>query len=373
MEFTIEHAALARGVATVTRAVPTRTTLPVLTGLLVEANGSGQVRLLATDLDVTVDVGLPAQVKLPGRAVVPARLLGDILRRIPSGAISWATDAGHAVTSLRWLLSEWKLHGFSPDQFPDLPAPSEEVTWTSFDSATLRQTLWHTVFACAGQAGGRPILTGVELALEQGKYRAIATDGMRVTYFRSDVAHTWCQPEVMVVPAAGVAELVRALGDGDGDGRLCRQEGQLYVEVGGVRLAMRLLEGRYPAILDLIPKAWPTTVTVDCSALRDACERVALVTDVPDRLYAVLLHAAGDRVEVTASSPEAGEARESVAASVDGQEVKLAVNAKLLVEGLRRLGDGEVLIDLSGPQSLARYRLAQDERAQYMQMPVRIG
>jgi DNA polymerase-3 subunit beta len=372
MRASIDAPQLARIVATVSRSVPARTTMPVLTGMLLEAD-PGRLRLTATDLEVTCTAEVPADVAEPGRAVVPARIFSEIVRRIPSARVDFSSDPERADALLRWDRSEFRLHGFGPDQFPQPPAPPDGLAYTPFTEGTLRDTLRHTAFAAATEAGGRPILTGVELTLQGGEYRAVATDGMRVAYFRTTERTDWGQGLAITLPGRGVDEIVRSIEAAGGEGSFCAHESHLFVRAGNVEVAVRLLEGRFPAILDLVPKQFPTAVRLDAGELRDAAERVALVTDSPERLHAITLAVADGGVEVRARSPEVGEAHESVAAAIEGPELEFAVNARMLLEGLRHVGDGEVLCEFSGSQSLARIRRADDPRLQYMQMPLRLG
>jgi DNA polymerase-3 subunit beta len=372
MRVSIDAPQLARGVATVSRSVPARTTMPVLTGMLLEADASG-LRLVATDLEVTCTVTVAAEVHEAGRAVVPARLFAEIVRRVPTPRLDLVADPDRADAVLSWERSEFRLHGFGPDQFPEPAAAPAGTEFTSFSEGGLRDTLRHTAFAAASEAGGRPILTGVELTLLDGDYRAVATDGMRVAYFRTAERTDWARGMAVTLPGRGVDEIVRSIEAAGGQGAFCAHENHMFVRAGTTEVAVRLLEGRFPAILDLVPKQFPTTVRLDASELRDACERVALVTDAPDRLHAITLVAGADGMEVRARSPEVGEARESVAAGVEGPDTEFAVNARMLLEGLRHLSDGELQIEFSGPQSLARLKKADDARLQYMQMPLRLG
>jgi len=368
----IDASQFARTVATVARSVPGRTTMPVLTGMLLEAE-AGSLRLTATDLELTSRAEIPAEVQEPGRVVVPARLLTEIVRRIPSPRVELYSDPERADALLRWDRSEFRLHGFGADQFPEPPSPPQGATYTAFQKGGLRDTLRHTAFAAAAEAGGRPILTGVELTVLEGDYRAVATDGMRVAYFRTSERSDWAQGLAITLPSRGVDEIVRTIEAADGDGEFCAHDSHFFVRAGGVEVAVRVLEGRFPAILDLVPKQFPTSVRVDAGELRDAGERVALVTDAPDRLHAITLVVTTSGVEVRARSPEVGEAHESVAGSCEGPDVEFAVNARMLLEGLRHIGDGEVNMEFSGPQSLARIRRLDDVKLQYMQMPLRIG
>jgi DNA polymerase-3 subunit beta len=365
----IDHAALARGLATVARSIPSRTPMPVLTGVLVNAS-SEDVTLVATDLELGIRCRIAADVAEPGAMVLPAHYLTEMVRRIPGGEISWQAEPDRAISQLRWQRSEFTIHGFAADQYPSFPVfPKEGVT---FQRQLLRDALRNTVFAASADAA-RPALAGVELVLADGDMRALATDGMRVALHRSNPGRTsWEQGQRLLVPARALQEVARCL-EGEGEGRLAVQESQLLLDLGDTQIAVRLLEGRYPAVLDLLPKEYPTTVLVARDAFYAACERVSLVADSPERLHAVTMSVAGDRLSLAARSPEVGEASEVVSAEVTGPELTVGFNARLLLEGLRHMEGDEVLLELSGPLSAARLRRPGDEGFLYMLMPVRIG
>jgi DNA polymerase-3 subunit beta len=368
MRFQVQHAALSRGLSVVAHIVPARTPMPVLTGILLQAEGSELV-LTATDLEVGAQVRVPAEVDEPGAAVLPARYLTELVRRIPGGLLAWETGAGDG-TRVRWQRSDFSIRGFAVEDFPEFPAFPDE-RWP-FDKARLREALRQTLFAASTDLA-RPVLTGVEVTFRDGEVRALATDGLRVAHHRSDpLRDDWEAGTQLLVPARALAEILRCLGDEGGEGYWATRGNQLLVESGEVRLAARLLEGRYPAVLELLPKAYPTVVHVDREAFRDACERVSVVSDTPDRLYAVTVSVGDGSVLVSAEAPDVGQAREEVPAETRGQPLSVVFNARLLLEGLRHFSGEGLVLEFSGSDSAARLGDGQG-RQEYVQMPIKVG
>lgn len=369
MHFQIDHADFARGIATVARAVPARTTMPVLTGILLRAEND-TLTLAGTDLELGIEAVVPATVAEPGAVVLPSRYLTEMVRRIPAGSLEWHVEPDRPVASLTWQRSHFTIHGFSADQYPPFPSPSSAPV--AFDRPSLAAALRQTVFAASADAA-RPVLTGVELFIDGDDFRALATDGTRVAYYRNAVdREDWGAAQRLLVPARGLNEALRLLEGGE-DGRLAVHENQLLFDLGPARVAVRLLDGRYPAVLDLLPKAYPSIVRADRQALCDACERVSLVADTPERLYAITLRIADDRVSLAAHSPDVGEAEEQIVADVEGPDIEVGFNARLLLDGLRHLGGDDVLLELSGKTSAACLRRPDDSGFLYLQMPIRIG
>jgi DNA polymerase-3 subunit beta len=369
MQLRVAHADLSRGISTVARAVPARTPMPILTGILVRADG-GLLTLAATDLELGIECRVAAEVDSPGSAVLPARYLTEIVRRIPGGTLAWDVEAERPVARVSWQRSQFTIQGFSADQYPPLPVFPDEAPAVARDA--LAEALRRTVFA-ASQDAARPALTGVELFMAGSEFRALATDGTRVAYHRNPPAREdWSGARRVLVPARGLQELVRLL-EGEGEGRMALMDNHLLLDLGDTRVALRLLDGRYPAVLEMLPREYPTVVRVDRRGLYEACERVSVVADTPERLYAVVLQADDGRLGLAANSPDVGEAVEEIPAQVEGPAMEVGFNARLLLEGLRHVEGDEVLLELSGPGSAARLRRPGDEGYLYIQMPIRLS
>lgn len=340
--------------------------MPVLTGILVRAE-KGSLILAATDLEIGAEVRIPAEVYDPGAVVLPARYLVELSRRIPEGILLWEAQDGTA-GRLRWGRSEFVLRGFSAADFPAFPSFPERMD--PFPKARLREALRQTVFAAASDPS-RPVLTGVELVYRGSQFRALATDGLRVAHHRSTPGEEgWEGSERLLVPARALEELLRCLGDDDGEGYWAKEANHLLVQLGDLRLAARLLEGHYPAVLELLPKEYGTMILTDREAFQSACERVSLVSsDAPDRLHAVTVAVSPGSVVLSAETPDVGEAREEIPAEARGAPVTAVFNAKLLLEGLRHFAASDLTIELAGPAAPARIRDASG-RQEYFQLPI---
>ncbi len=368
MQTVMEHRDLLSALQNVARAVPARTTLPVLSGILVEA-ADNQVKLAATDLELGIECHVPARVEQAGSVVLPARYLTEIIRRIPDGRVEIQADPVTNSATIHWGTSEFTIHGHHPDQFPSLPKPEAE-TELEINRDVFRAVLEGTLFATS-QDETRPILTGVQLTMEGNRLKALSTDGYRIAQRQGEGAVAEGEADFSaVVPGRNLGELLRLLGSG-GTARTILTRNQVFVTFDGVKFVSRLLEGQYPAVMDLVPRDFPSRWRVDRQLLHDACERVSLLSDPLQRSYAINLRPEGQGILITASSAAVGNAREEIPAGVEGEGFEIIFNARYLAEGLRNMRGGEVLLELSGPLKAARLTTPDDPGFLYVLMPMR--
>ncbi|MBX6378116.1 MAG: DNA polymerase III subunit beta, partial [Clostridia bacterium] len=319
-------------------------------------------------LEIGVEVTVPAAVASPGAIVLPARHLSDLVRRIPPGDVELEVDRGALSATIHWGRSTFTLLGFDPEQFPLFPEMPDAAICV-VRQGLLREALQRTVFATA-QDEARPILTGVQLTVTAGTMRAVATDGYRVACCEIQTTEVGRETQEVVVPARSLAELVRHLDGGESEARLVLSENEVLFDLGRRRLRSRVLEGRYPPVVELIPSAYPSALRVEAQQLQEVCERVALIADARDRTQAITLRLAGDVVVVSASASEIGSGREEVPAECEGEPLEIVFNARYVVDGLRAAGPGEVVLEFSGPTGAARIRPLEDRGYFYVVMPM---
>lgn len=368
LEITIQQDFLASGLNSVQRAVSLRSTLPALTGILL-TTGENSLDLMATDLEITIRRTLPATVRRPGSIVLPARYLAEIVRRIPGGPIHLVVNPENQTATLKWDRSEFTIHGFEAEQFPGLP-DFGQTTRIPVEQGSLREVLRHTLFSVS-QDETRPILTGVQILVETRGIRGISTDGFRISYFRGAGPDELAENVQVVIPGRSLNELVRLLGDGGEPAEIAVGESQVAFQLGDTLFIGRLLEGSYPAVLDLIPKEYPFRAHLNREEFRDSLERVALISDARDRANAVKLQFREDTLVLSANAPDVGRAYEEIPVDYQGDPLEVAFNAKYLLDGLRNIQDERVLFELSGPLSASRLLPAGDENFFYVVLPMR--
>ncbi len=367
MQFTVAHADLLPALAQLTRTAPTHPVRPVLSAIgLVAAENT--LTLSATDLETAAVTRLPAAVAEEGAAALPARYLHEAVRRVPSGEVRFQGIAGGSGARIQWGTGHCTIHGFSPADFPSIP-PFPEAPERTMTQGALRRIIQRTAFAAAQGETGRALLTGVELRFGHEGVFALATDGFQVASYATHPAVERPENGAVVVPATVLLEVARSLAEGDAPCDIARDGNRLLFRFGSMHVATRLLEGKYFAVLDMVPKVFPTVARVDRDVLTGACERVGLISD-NEAPYAVSAAFAPGEIRLSAASPDVGEAEEAVPAEVEGPQLIAGFNGRQLIHGLRRLEGNVVHIELSGAQTLARFTTPADPCLQYMQMPL---
>lgn len=368
MHVQVEQGQLQQGLQKVTRAVSMRTTLPVLSGVLLEVVPDG-LRLTATDLEVTIQTVIPAQVRDTGRIVLPARYLHEVVRRIPPGLITIGLEPESLRTTISWGRSKYNIHGMPAEQFPPLG---------SFNDASLEMAgdLLHTVFRQTGFAVAseetRPALMGVHLNINNSTARAIATDGFRVAVRETGLSGSG-QAE-FILPGRSIQEISRLLPQDGGDTVVVRTlENQAEFSIGDTRVISRLIEGPYPNVLELLPTEYRQRAVVDRIALEAALERASLLADGRSSArWLVVLTLADGLLTITADDPEVGQAYEEVSAQLEGEGIRIGFNARYLLEGIRHMEDDQVELSFIDPVKAARIKGVGSDAYQYVVFPVRL-
>ena len=372
MKFKVVQEHLASSLQLVQRAVATRASVPVLSGILVQTTPEG-LALTATDQEIGIRVKLPATVSEEGAMVMPARL-GDIVRKIPFGEITVETDATNNTATVTWERSRFVIHGFSADEFPPLPELGETLGYT-LSKAELRRMVRRTGFAVSHD-DSRPVFTGVLLTMEEGTVRFVATDGFRLAVAEGPIAREQGQTEdEAIVPGRALAEVARVLGEeGDGKVKVSLSDNRVFFESEGegTRVVCRLIEGQFPPYKQVIPKQFVTRITCATQGLLDACERASLIAR--DLGQAIKVEISGSTMVISASTPEVGNAREEVPIETQGDALEIAFNPRYLIEGLRTVETEKLSYEFTGPLSPSCLRPFgdQEEAFTYVVLPMRL-
>lgn len=368
MLFTVEQSDLATGLQKVSRAVSTRTPLPVLSGILIEA-GSGGLTLSATDLEITIRAKVPANVQREGSIVLPSRYLSEYIRRIPGGQIRFEVEHDGQSASLIWERSRLKINGFEATQFPQLPEIGDGKQLT-FPQGLLRRVIQQTSFAVSSDET-RAVLTGVCLTIGENGIEAIATDGFRVAIRRSALSFPG-ESLKMVLPGRALQELMRLLNEDDEQVYLSVSGHQVHVVTGDALLSSRLIDGQYPNVVDLLPSEYPIRMRINRLELLQAADRAALMSDSRQTARLIVLDVQPDQLVITSQDPEAGQAMEELPAELEGEGLQIGLNARYLSEGLVHVDGDEIWLEFIDPVKAIRMRACDDDSYQYIAFPVRL-
>lgn len=344
MNLTISKEQIIGGLQAVQNVVSTRTTLPILSNVLLRAE-SGRLEFTATDLDVTISSAVEAQVKKTGASTVPVKKLFGIVRELNNLEIDLEVDDKN-VCSVRSGASFYKIHGLSADEFPPLPKFKEEKK-VVLPQETVKAMMKKTSFAISTDES-RYVLNGIFLSLKDHKMTMVATDGRRLALVDEDADVSEASQGEFIIPAKAVNELNRLLQD-KGDVEIHYAENQasftLKDEKGGaVHVVTKLIEGNYPNYRQVIPAETKERIALAREEFLHALRRAEIMTS--DKSNSVKLNFSKNKLEITANSPEVGEARETLAINYKGADMAVAFNPKYVIDPLNALSNDEVFLEL---------------------------
>ncbi|MBS1836126.1 MAG: DNA polymerase III subunit beta [Actinobacteria bacterium] len=363
MKFRCERDVLVDALGTAGRAATSRAALPVLSGLRLSLAGD-LLRITGSDLDLTITRDLQVAGGEDGVAVLPAKLLVDIVRALEPGAVEVDTSGDRP--SIRAGRSVFSLISIPADEYPNLHEPDGESV--SLQAGHLAEGL-RQVVGSASSDESRPILTGVLLAAEEGGLRLVSTDSYRLAYRDLPGTSLLEQGQQVLVPSRSLQELTRALDDA-ADVTLVLSDQLVSFTVGGLHLTTRLIKGDFPDYRKLIPTDMPNSLVVERQLLQDAIRRVRLMAreNSPIRLTM-----APDGLELRAITQDIGEASEELDAKYDGAELTVAFNPEYLMDGLEVTQGDEVVLQTRDAQRPAVLRSTDDDDFLYLLMPVRVS
>lgn len=344
MNLTITKEQLLIGLQAVQNVVSTRTTLPILSNVLLRAEGN-RLELTATDLDVTVVCGVEATVKTPGTTTLPVKKLFGIARELSGGEIEIEVDDKN-VCSVRSGPSFYKIHGLSAEEFPPLPKFKEEKK-VVVGQEKFRGMLRKTSFAISTDEA-RYVLNGIFISLKDHKMTIVATDGRRLALVDEEVEVSEQSQGEFIIPSKAVNELNRLLQEkgeaaikyGDNQAEFALSDNMEF----SVKIITKLIEGNYPNYRQVIPGETKERVGLPREEFLHALKRAEIMTS--EKANSVKLSFTRNNLSITANSPEVGEARESMAVNYKGKEIAVAFNPKYLIDPLNALTVDEVFIEM---------------------------
>jgi len=365
MKFTISKDDFLEGLGHVQNVVSTRTTLPILSNVLIEAEEDG-LRLTTTDLDVGVSGTVPAEVTEAGSTTLPARRLAGIVRELPAVDVEVTVDLSKNQATINCGASHFKIIGLDAKEFPSV-ADLDDAHEFKIQQGVLLDALKKTAYASSSDET-RYVLNGIHFVFEKGTMTLVATDGRRLAHVVNDLEFPEGQERSFIVPSKAIQELTRLLGT-EGSLRLRLSDSQVAFEVGDSLLVSKLIEGQYPDFRRVIPAETKHRVTFEREMLTSVVNRVALLTS--DKSSSVKLRFEDDQITVTANSPNIGEAVESLSVKYKGEPMEVAFNPGFLVEPLKSIDSDEVFLELIDENSPGVIK--NNSNFLYVIMPMRVN
>ena len=370
MEFSVTKSVLLNELSTTQGVVERKTTIPILSHLLVEVQGS-QLTITATDLELSIRTSCEAKIKKEGAGTIPAKKLLELVRLLPEGEIKVKLLENHWVE----IVSEkkkYKLVGMAKENFPVLPVMPH--TLVKIPAAILENLIRKTKFAISMEES-RYTLNGGLLILKPETLAMVATDGHRLALAETDHKLTGLNGEVkLLIPKKAMDEVEKLSVAAGSDAAIefAKDESHLFFQVGHRLLISRILTGQFPNYEAVLPRDNTKSVVIERAELSDAVRRVSQLAD--QRSHAVKLAVSKEGMEISASSPEYGEAKESIEKEFKGEPIAIGFNASYMLDFLGAAADGPISIELKDEQSAGQMRPLADEsyRYRYIIMPMRI-
>ena len=369
MKLSVMQENLARGLSVVSRAVSTRSTLPVLANVLLRTEDAG-LKLTATNLEIGITYWVPGRIEVDGAITVPARLLTDLVNSLPAAEKVDLELSGVDTLHLRCGRFETHIKGIDADEFPAIQAAGERPT-TRVSQRVLRKALEEVIFAAATDEA-RPILTGVLARFEGDKLTLAAADNYRIAV--KTIAVLDAVPETsVVIPARALAEVVRVLADVDDPVELvlASARNQVLFHLEGVDLVSRLIDGQFPNYQQVLPAAHATRAVLEREELLRAIRPAALIASSSANIVKLAVAADGEPGVTVTATAEVGDYEGQVEAAVEGDGTTIAFNARYLADVLAHVEAEQFALEFNGPLSPGVFRPVGADDYVHVVMPVR--
>ncbi|UOE60613.1 DNA polymerase III subunit beta [Priestia filamentosa] len=376
MKFSIQKDYLVQSVQDVMKAISSRTTIPILTGIKIVVSDEG-VTLTGSDSDVSIESFIPKEdedkhivdVEKEGSIVLPARFFSEIVKKLPKETVEIEVQNNFS-TVIRSGKAEFNLNGLDAEEYPQLPQIEEENMF-SVPTDLIKNMIRQTVFAVS-TSETRPILTGVNWKLEDGELTCIATDSHRLALRKAKIETTNQEKYSIVIPGKSLNEFSKILDDSSELVDIVITENQVLFKTKHLLFLSRLLDGNYPDTSRLIPDDSKTDVVLNVKEFLQSIDRASLLAREGRNNVVKLSTMPEGIIEISSNSPEIGKVSEEVQSkSVDGEDLKISFSAKYMLDALKALEGSEIKINFTGAMRPFVIRTLDDDSMLQLILPVR--
>ena len=373
---------LARGLATVGRAVANRSTLPITQNVMLKTD-QGMLMLSATNLEIAITTWIGSMIEEEGAITVPHRLLADLVNSLPSDRIDLDLEGPDtegegprgSVLRLSCGRSVTHINGADANDFPPVPQVDSGLA-TNIDPSVLRQGI-HLVAFSAASDDSRPVLTGVELKLHESELVMAAADGFRLAVYTDRLSQQLDQELKVIVPARTMLEVQRLVSDQSAPVQvtLSPERGQVLFKLENVELVSQLLQGTFPNYEQLIPERYETRAVMEVDDLKRATQSAAVFARDGSNIVRLEMEPGesneGGRLKVSARSEEVGDNLDELDVDqMDGEDAKIAFNVRYLQDIVNVLGRGKIAIEITNSSSPGVFRPAESDGYVHVVMPM---
>ncbi len=377
MKVTLLQENLARGLSIVTRAVSPRSTLPVLSNILI-ATDEGRLRLSATNLELGITCWIAARVDEEGSTTVPSRTFSDLVNAMPSDQVQLTLDAKTQSLHVKGGSSNNDIKCIDAQEFPPMPTPDMDGA-VQLNVADFKEMIHQVAFA-ASTDEARPVLMGVLMNVEKDKVTMAAADGFRLSVRKAQLSQSVSQPINIIIPARALNELARVASDPEEPIYMVvpKQRGQVLFRVKDVEVVSQLIDGTFPDYHQIIPRSYKSRTLVSTATLLKACKQAEIFAREGSNVARLdIKQSNGDmqpsEVEISATSEETGKNETIVEATVDGGSVLIAFNVKFLREALEVIKTPNVALETSAANAPGVVKPVGDDNFLHVIMPMHLG
>jgi DNA polymerase-3 subunit beta len=367
MKLSLTQENLAKALGTVGRIVSSRTSLPVLSNVLLSADRN-LLRVAATNLEIGINYWVGCKVDQEGSLTVPARLLSEFVTNLPGGTLSLTGSETNLTVNAKHYESH--INGISADEFPLIPEVKSEPVVT-LPAEVLRDAVAEVVVAAALDES-RPVLAGVHMYIDDGKLILVATDSFRLAETKVDLPRGQQDELSVIVPARTMQELVRILADVEGDAKMYLSDNQVMFQLENIELVSRLIEGQFPNYQQIIPATEGTTAILGTAEFTRITKMANLFARESGGSIRIEIQAEGE-IRIMSSASQVGDNTSSAECEVAGDDGEISLNAKYLSDALSVLKTKEVSFSVSGKLSACVIRPEDEDARDYLHiiMPLR--
>ncbi|MDL1895521.1 DNA polymerase III subunit beta [Anaerolineae bacterium CFX7] len=376
MKVSVSQENLARGISIVNRAVATRSTLPVLGHILLAAEG-GRLKLAATNLEIGITHWCGAQVKTDGAITVPARQLADYVNALPPDIVEMDLNPKTQTLHLKCARYDANIKGVDASEFPIIPTIGDDNK-IRIAPDTLKEMIGQTTFSAA-QDDSRPVLTGVLAKFDKETVTFASADGFRLSVRSAVLDSKLAAPVSVIIPAKALADVARIVGDQDAPVEIAITENrsQVLFHLANTDLVSQLIDGNFPDFNQIIPKSHTTRTVMHTNDLQNAVKAASVFARESSNTVRLNVSSGNDmgggRVVITAQSAETGDNVGEIDATVEGDPIEIAFNARFLADVLNVLNAPQVALETLGAASPGVIKPVGRDDFTHVIMPMHIG
>ena len=369
MKIICEKEKLLKGINSVINGVASKTTMPVLEGILIQTNDK-EVKLTTYDLEIGIEYIIECDVKEQGNTVVNATMFSEIIRKLPDTEITISINENNLL-EIECEGSLYKLATMNPEEFPELPKINIDNS-IEIEQNLLKNMIRKTIFAVSNEEN-RPIFTGCLFEVENNKLNVVAVDGYRLA-LKTNILNSAANNFHAVIPGKTLNEINKIILDSFDTIKIGISKNQALFEMENCKIVTRILDGEFLNYKSVIPSTWETRIKVNKNSLQDCFERIILISSSSiekEKKYPVKISIEIGKVVISCTN-QTGDAKEEIYVATEGKNLEVGFNPRYFLDALKVIEDEEVYIEFGTNISPCIIRPVESEEYKYMILPIRM-